>query len=464
MKQKLVSGLGFLLVLPAFAGARLPAVNTTHAAVSARAQYGSPVPVVAKNTNANPVAVENSTRVPANKKRVVARLAAPKTASASVAKNTSVDTGEKIVANNGGNVEYLVPNRPSSDLWAKSDTPLRMPRASEFSVITSNDTLPEESIMPTAFAQNNSNQNQEIAELASHTSELDAQIARLMEMQSHADAATRSRTVTAPRTAQNTKSSYTADSAVYSASHEIAPEPVIAENVIKPRATDTDSDGVHVARVVVPRDDLIGGDVVRRAVKKDNATKIQEVRDDMTKMSPSELRRAFRKTFLSENKHLSTYPIDDRFDVASDIGTFSEGFTSARDLSEDSEKIRPLEIKIGFRNEDSALSRDNYNLLSEYAGIVVANPKRAIQVAIPVDATRTSDSRKLAARRLAIVEQVLRDTGVSEQRIVPVLSERNDEGFVLRIISNEQFETLTRQKRNMFGDTVGSKTYKSMTW
>ena len=167
---------------------------------------------------------------------------------------------------------------------------------------------------------------------------------------------------------------------------------------------------------------------------------------------------------MSENKHLSTYPIDDRFDVVSDMESSIEGFTSARDLSESPDKIRPLEIKISFRNADAALSRDKYNLLSEYASIVVANPKRAIQVAIPAIATETSDSRKLAAKRLAIVEQVLRDTGVAEQRIVPVLSERNEEGFVLRIISNEQFETLTKQKRNMFGDTFGTKTYKSMSW
>ena len=95
---------------------------------------------------------------------------------------------------------------------------------------------------------------------------------------------------------------------------------------------------------------------------------------------------------------------------------------------------------------------------------MVANPKRAIQVAIPERLTTSSDARKLTARRLAIIEQVLRDTGVSEQRIVPVLSARDEEGFVLRIISNEQYESLTRQKYNMFGDKVGSKTYKSMTW
>lgn len=422
MKQKLVSGLGILLVLPAFAGARLPAVNVAAGAVSARAQYGVPTPV--QN-------VQN------NKKRVVARAARQKNTNAPV--NTAVDAGEKIVAN----TEYLIPNKPSSDLWAKTDAPLRMPRASEFSVITSNDALPEEYI-----AQNNV--NNEIAELSAKTSELDAQIARLMEMQRRADKSV------APRRVVND------ENVVHTA--EIARAPDVPMDVIKPNVSDNTDDGVRVARVVVPRDELIGGDVVSRAVKKSNTSKIEDVREDMTKMSPSELRRAFRKTFLSENKHLSTYPIDERFDVASDIGTFTEGFTSARDLSEDAEKIRPLEIKIGFRNSDSALSRENYNLLSEYAGIVVANPKRAIQVAIPSSVTKTTEGRKLAARRLAIVEQVLRDTGVSEQRIVPVLSERNEEGFVLRIISNEQFETLTRQKRNMFGDTVGSKTYKSMSW
>jgi hypothetical protein len=299
----------------------------------------------------------------------------------------------------------------------------------------------------------------DLADLSAKTSSLDSQIARLMDLQQRADAS-----IKVQRKAHNVqkeKIAYAPESDVLPEMHENNSVP---QNVIKSYVADNANDGVHVARVVVPRDDLIGSDVVRRAVKKDNETRIQEVREDMTKMSPAELRRAFRKTFLSENKHLSTYPIDDRFDVASDIGVFSEGFTSARDLSEDSEKIRPLEIKIGFKNSDSALSRDNYNLLSEYAGVVVANPKRAIQVAIPVGVTQTSDGRKLAARRLAIIEQVLRDTGVSEQRIVPVLSQRDEEGFVLRIISNEQFETLTQQQRNLFGDTVGKKTYKSMSW
>ena len=211
--------------------------------------------------------------------------------------------------------------------------------------------------------------------------------------------------------------------------------------------------------MVVPMDD----DVIVRAVEKSESPRIASVRNDMTGMSPSELRRAFRKTFLSENKHLSTFQIDDRFDVASDMTENAAGFTSARDLSETGD-IRPLEIKIKFRNDDSALSRDNYTLLTEYASIILSNPTRAVQVSIPQSATVNSDDRKLAARRLAIVEQVLRDNGISEQRILPVLSQRDEEGLVLRMISLDQYETLTKQQRDIFGDTVSKKTYRSMSW
>ncbi len=407
MKQTIVSGLGVVLCLPAFAGARLPAVNVASGAVSARAQYGFPVETVAKKTE--------SVKTDAPQKRVVARTARR----SNIATDVSKDTGEKIAAVS----EFLVPNRPSSNLWGKNDMPLRMPHADEFSVITSDALLPEESL----DVPENASLNDFIADTRAKTAQMDAQIEKLMEMQRRADISIMS--------------------------------PAPARKIAK--AEDSD---IRVSRLVVPREDTLVADVAVRSAKRDAPTKIKETREDMTKMSPAELRRAFRKTFLSENKHLSTYPIDDRFDVASDIGSYTEGFSSARDLSESADKIRALEIKIKFRNADSSLSRDNYNLLSEYAGTVVANPKRAIQVAIPASATETAEGRKLAARRLAIVEQVLRDTGVSEQRIVPVLSQRDDEGFVLRIISNEQYETLNRQKRNMFGDTVSSKTYKSMSW
>ena len=225
--------------------------------------------------------------------------------------------------------------------------------------------------------------------------------------------------------------------------------------------TESVAEPVSLRRMVVNMDD--DQDVIVRRVEKNLSPRVASVREDMTKMTPSELRQAFRKTFLSENKHLSTFSVEDRFDVASDMSSSVEGFTAKSDLSEGS-GIRPLEIKIKFRDNDSALSRANYNLLTEYAGIVVNKPTRAIQVAIPQYMTQDNDAKKLAARRLAIVEQVLTDNGVSKQRIVPVLSSRQEPGFVLRIISGDQYDSMTQQQYNIFGDNVGKKTYKSMSW
>lgn len=400
MRRITASFFGILLVFPSFAGAKLPSVNVAGGGVSARAMFGESIVQTQKNTN--------------------------KTEKKLVSRNTAKKANAKL-----NKSDFLVPNRPSSDLWASSDTALRMPSVSEFSVLDTNYQLPEEKIdTSVAYAD-----TQLVNDLERRVASLSSQLSRLEKMQK------KSETVAIRKNAD-----------------------VVVNNVEKRAiAGGDDNAGVKLTRLVVGENDNNSDNVIMRPLEKNVSPRIAQVRDDMSKMSPSELRKAFRKTFLSENKHLSAYSMDDGFDEISSLSNNSEGFTAQRDLSENG-GIRPLEIKISFRNDDSALSRDNYNLLSEYAGIVVSNPKRAIQVAIPQRVTATTDGRKLAAKRLAIVEQVLRDTGVAEQRIVPVLSQRDDESFVLRIISNEQYETLTKQKRNMFGDSVGQKIYKSMTW
>lgn len=430
MRQIAVSVFAIFVVLPTWASARLPVVNIAAGGVSARSAFGDvPTTVTPVAAVTTPVATAPT---PVAEKKVIARtskkVAAPRA-------TADVTAGPQIAKN----VDVLSPRRPSGDLWARNtDTPLRMPDASEFAVFRNDAALPEESLDATTTAPRANVVARASASDAAPLSEFDAQIARLNELQKRADDSVNSRSVAAAKPADITVRS------------------------MRPIADDTEVTApspVKLSRLVVPMAD----DVVVRAVEKSESPRIVAVRDDMTKMSPSELRRAFRKTFLSENKHLSTYQIDDRFDVVSDMTATSEGFTTRRDLSEVG-GIRPLEIKIKFRDEDSALSRDNYNLLSEYAGIVLANPTRAVQVGIPQSVANNADARKLAARRLAIVEQVLRDSGVSEQRILPVLSQRSDEGFVLRMISNDQYETLTQKRRDIFGDTVGKKTYKSMSW
>lgn len=447
MRHIAVSALSLFVILPAWASARLPVVNIAAGGVSARAAFGDVVatPTVAK------VAV-----APVQKnKKVVARSAKKTVASTPVVttQNTSVDTGERIAARD----DILSPHRPSADLWARSasDAPLRMPDASEFAVYRTDSLLPEENIDSSRVASTRDviarteNVSANVPTPTAALSEFDAQIAHLNELQQRANASVAAANNTGVTTASRTRR---ADVTVRS--------PIVSTATPAPQKIKTSNDDVALSRLVVPMDN---NDVIVRAVEKSESPRITAVRDDMTKMSPTELRKAFRKTFLSENKHLSTYQMDNRFDVASDMTTSIEGFTARRDLSEVG-GIRPLEIKIKFRDDDSALSRDNYNLLSEYAGIIVANPTRAIQVGIPQNVANSSDARKLAARRLAIVEQVLRDSGVSEQRILPVLSQRNEDGFVLRMISNDQYETLTQKRRDIFGDTIGKKTYKSMSW
>lgn len=418
MHRITISVLSIFVILPAFASAKLPVVNIASGGVSARDAFGESV--------TTPVKKVASTR----KKQVVARMAdvssQPKIA----------DKGSEIIASN----DILVPRRPSSDLWAKNDIALRMPNPSEFSVYRTDTLLPEERIdqtrasakavepvLPTVTAS-----------VAGAVPEMDAQIARLVDLQRRAEESVRNispRVIAAPVAVAKT-------------------EPVVAVDVA-PK-----TDGVSLRQMVV---DMDTDDVVTRRVERGLSSRVASVRDDMSKMTPNELRQAFRKTFLSENKHLSTYPVDGRYDVASDMSSSIEGFTAKADLSEGND-IRPMEIKIKFREDDSALSRANYNLLTEFAGIVVNKPTRAVQVAIPQYMTQNADLKKIAARRLAIIEQVLVDNGVAKQRVVPVLSNRKESGFVLRIISGDQYDTMTEQKRDIFGDSIGKKSYKSMSW
>lgn len=393
-----VSILSVLVVMPTVAVARLPVVNIASAGVSARSAFGEEV------TKTNTKAAE-STRT----RSVVARsIQKPITA-------TPVDTGEQLLTVN----DVLVPQRPSGDLWAKNDTnqtnefALRMPTANEFSVIRSDSLLPEESIDKKIVVE--PVPAPVLASMAKNNNKIES--AKTPQKRTSARNASNKTVVTARAKTQGNSAKNTTPSK--------------------------------------------NKDVIVRNVKKKNTPRIIMARDDMTNMNPAQLRQAFRKTFLSENKHLSTYPAEE-FDVASNMSATIGRFSSQRDLSEDS-SIRPLEIKIRFRNDDSALSRENYNLLMEYAGIVVRKPTRAIQLGIPKRMTKTKNGRKLAARRLAIVEQVLTDNGVSQQHIVPVLSNDTDSGLTLRIISNDQYEALSQQQRDVFGDDTGNKSSR-MSW
>lgn len=423
MRLITTSLLGVLICFPALSTGRLPTVNVTNNAISARAAFGDNV-----SRTQNKKIVKISAPETNNIRNVVARTT----------KKKSVETNKKNTVIAGGDI--LSPKKPSINLWTNDEAPLRMPRANEFAVITSDEILPEEEISGITNSEsrkfdkkiamtddNNIDTDIDLTEHLKKISSLDEQIARLKELQQRANTSVRT-----------------------------------VKSDIKSVATNDVKQEKKVNRVVIPDDDVIVRSVEKKQSGRNAKSRIAEVREDMTKLSPSELRAAFRKTFLSENKHLSTMErdIDDDFDVLSDDMSYSPTDM----FSESDSGIRPLEIKIRFRDDDSALSRENYILLTEYAGIVTGRPSDSIQISIPQSLTINDDGRKLAARRLSIIEQVLRDNGISEHRIMPVLANRNDDGLLLRIIDNNRYETLTQQQKNIFGDVVKKKTYKSMSW
>ena len=486
----------------------LPVVDVTGTAISARAAYGevpSPLPVApvtASNlasdcTPSIAVAPLPKAAVTVQKTATVARNVAPRVAAAKP--------------------DILMPQRPRGDIWAAnngksntvaarattvavaSSTPsLRMPAVSELARLDSGYSLPPESLNARA-ADNNFGDDDDYADagytaraskpiqtaavirapvapvvtLAADASDKNAELeSRVAELEqklvaaekTYAGAADTRRysiddvrarsAVSAPQRISSIASvRSTGRGGIYSAPSESASSAVVAK-----------SGDISVRRVVVPMNDEFAPQpmVARNAAPRTDDSISDSDGDPLTKLSPSQLKQAFRKTYMSENKHLSTYPIDDSFDTVSTTGM--QGFDSSRDLSEDADSIRVLEIKIGFRDEDSALTRDNYSQLAAYADLVVSNPKRAIQISIPERNTRSFDGRKLAARRLAIIEQVLRDAGISDARIMPVLASRNDDSFVLRVVSSDVFQTMVEKKRDMFGDVSNTRSYKSMSW
>ena len=122
MQRFCISLLGCMVSLNAMAGAYLPVVDVDNGRVSARAAFGEELPVK-NNVVAEPV-------IKPVEKKVVSRSA-----------KKPVQKEQKIAYE-----DVLQPRRPSSDLWARSDTPLRMPRMDEIAVVRSDDVLPEEHI------------------------------------------------------------------------------------------------------------------------------------------------------------------------------------------------------------------------------------------------------------------------------------------------------------------------------
>ena len=172
MQRFSVSLLLCLICANAGAGAYLPVVDVSNGTVSARAAFGEEI-TVENRVSVAPVAKKTD-------KKVVAR-----TARKSVANTNSV------VASN----DVLKPMRPSSDLWAHNESPLRMPRMDEIAVVRSDDMLPEESldtkpVRVAARSVKNTQKDTKVSnrEMMAEINSLRSEIARLNELQKQTNA------------------------------------------------------------------------------------------------------------------------------------------------------------------------------------------------------------------------------------------------------------------------------------
>ena len=73
--------------------------------------------------------------------------------------------------------------------------------------------------------------------------------------------------------------------------------------------------------------------------------------------------------------------------------------------------------------------------------------------------------KKLTARRLSIVSNILRNAGISDRQILPVLTDRDEDSFSFRVVSNDTYSKLRISKgADIFGEEENVKEYNVMKW
>ena len=91
--------------------------------------------------------------------------------------------------------------------------------------------------------------------------------------------------------------------------------------------------------------------------------------------------------------------------------------------------------------------------------------KKGYRVAICEQTEDPAKAKKLAARRLAIVSNVLRNEGLSDKQITPVLTNRDIDSFSFRVVNNDSYDKLRVSKgADIFGEEETVKEYDLMRW
>jgi outer membrane protein OmpA-like peptidoglycan-associated protein len=125
-----------------------------------------------------------------------------------------------------------------------------------------------------------------------------------------------------------------------------------------------------------------------------------------------------------------------------------------------------LQMKLEFNPDDDAISAESVNIIRSFAQIVTDSPTKTIEIGISERVVSDDKLKKLTARRIAIVSNVLRHAGVSDRQIRPLLTSRDSDSFSFRAVDNDVFEriSVTKGEADAFGEGATTTSYELMRW
>jgi len=181
-------------------------------------------------------------------------------------------------------------------------------------------------------------------------------------------------------------------------------------------------------------------------------------------LAPTELRREFERTFLSENQFLSPMETPEAAAPAAprsparEIVELSSGpmMVGGREV---------LQMKLEFGPDSAAVTSESVNIIRSFSQIATADPGNAIEIAISDKVMQNPELRRLAARRFAIVANIMRSSGVAERQILPRLASRDEHSFIFSVIDSEAY-TAPIGPLNAWGESEGgsTKTFGFRRW
>ncbi|MDR2099005.1 MAG: hypothetical protein LBO78_03195, partial [Rickettsiales bacterium] len=201
-------------------------------------------------------------------------------------------------------------------------------------------------------------------------------------------------------------------------------------------------------------------------------------------LSPDMLKNELYRTYISENDYLSPVEYvgnsgDDAAEPApeadaaaaldvKDVATRVSAAKKSILLPGGSLKVggrEVLQMKLDFEPSSAAVTGESVNVIRSFAQIASDQPTNSIEIGLPESVMRDPKKKRLTARRLAIISNILRSSGLADKQIYPILTTRDEDSFSFRVIGNDAFDTIRVAKTyDPFGDEENVQEYNLMRW